>query len=133
MIKRRLLKLKGIEKCEECGYEHALDFHHVEEKSFDLALVVARKISPPLEIIVTELDKCSVLCSNCHAMKHIDIKRFERLKPLIDHKLQTHKEYNKPIDKETVRKLLSQGVSKAKTARLMGCAKSTITRISKGG
>ena len=70
--KIRLLKLKGM-RCERCGYSRnsaGLEFHHKEPeiKSFqlDLRSLSNRKWSA----ILTEADKCALLCSNCHAEEH---------------------------------------------------------------
>jgi hypothetical protein len=69
---RRKLKLKAIEykggKCQRCGYDKcfaALQFHHRnrEEKSFELSLIQKTK----LESVKDKLDKCDLLCANCHA------------------------------------------------------------------
>jgi hypothetical protein len=130
--KQNLLSLKGNDKCEKCRYDGpGLDFHHREERDFYLGDISARKLALPIETILAELDKCIVLCPNCHALEHRDIKRFKQFKPLIEHKIATHKEYNKPIDPTIVTKMLNQEISKAEIARTIGCAKSTITRISK--
>lgn len=64
--KRKMIAYKGG-KCSVCGYNKcpaALDFHHLnpETKSFNLG-----KIKGWLwEKIVIELDKCILVCSNCH-------------------------------------------------------------------
>ena len=72
---RRNRKLRAIEykggKCVRCGYSDfaaALDFHHVVNgsKSFSISNSTYKswdKIRP-------ELDKCILLCSNCHRGLH---------------------------------------------------------------
>ena len=74
---RRKLKIRGIDylggKCVTCGYNkcsRALHFHHVDplEKDFN----VASKIRA-WDKIKNELDKCILLCSNCHAELHYDL------------------------------------------------------------
>lgn len=71
---RRNQKLKGIEylggSCSSCGYSkcaNAMHFHHVnpKEKSFQIS---GKSIS--WEKLKTELDKCILLCANCHAEAH---------------------------------------------------------------
>jgi ribosomal protein L32 len=63
------LKING---CAICGYDkctHALDFHHVnpEDKKFKINVnFMAFKV----EKITTELNKCILLCSNCHREIH---------------------------------------------------------------
>lgn len=57
--------------CEICGYNKclaALEFHHInmEEKEFTISKV--RTLS--VDKIKHELDKCMLLCSNCHREIH---------------------------------------------------------------
>lgn len=61
-------------KCIECGYNKclaALDFHHLEphEKEFKFRNDLRSK-----ELIKPELDKCVLLCSNCHREVHAGIR-----------------------------------------------------------
>lgn len=65
--KEQCLAYKGG-KCERCGYSkcnRALEFHHInpKEKLFE----VGDFITNSWEKVKTELDKCQLLCSNCHA------------------------------------------------------------------
>ncbi len=69
--KRLLVDYKGG-KCELCGYDrclNALDFHHRDpkKKSFSLSTVGLNKA---YSILRTEVDKCDLLCSNCHREVH---------------------------------------------------------------
>lgn len=72
-------------KCQKCGYHQnlsALEFHHrnPEEKEFQLDIRTFANTS--LEKLKKELDKCDLLCSNCHAEHHhpeYDINNIENL------------------------------------------------------
>lgn len=70
--KIQLIRIKG-NKCEQCGYDRnyaALEFHHKtpSKKTFplDLRALLNRKWA----MIVDEVEKCVLLCSNCHAEIH---------------------------------------------------------------
>lgn len=57
-------------KCQECGYSGhraALQFHHIEPgtKSF----TIGSKVTIAWKKLVPELDKCILLCANCHAIQ----------------------------------------------------------------
>jgi hypothetical protein len=58
--------------CNRCGYdEHwaALEFHHCKgDKDFTIANVGNKC----WELIKLELEKCELLCSNCHRIEHSD-------------------------------------------------------------
>ena len=66
--KQKLVNLFGG-KCVRCGYEKyigALDFHHLDpiQKSFSLSV---KGLCYSWETILTEANKCILLCKNCHA------------------------------------------------------------------
>lgn len=70
-FKRECVNYKGG-KCERCGYDKctaALDFHHLhpKDKSFALSNVKSRKMS---DLIKLEIDKCMLMCANCHRETH---------------------------------------------------------------
>lgn len=69
-IKKMLIEYKGG-KCEHCGYDkcmRALEFHHLNpnEKDFGLSRCLSKSVSS----LKKEVDKCILLCSNCHAEEH---------------------------------------------------------------
>lgn len=76
-IKDWFAELKSSFKCEKCSFSHpaALDFHHKEGRGTkksdvsDLANYGASK-----ETILAEIEKCEVLCSNCHRILHYEDK-----------------------------------------------------------
>jgi len=68
--RRRKIKLLAIQykggKCQICGYNKypgALDLHHIGQKSFGIA---DRGHTKSWERIKQELDKCVLVCANCH-------------------------------------------------------------------
>lgn len=69
-IKTDAIKYKGG-KCVQCGYdEHyaALDFHHRNPEEKDVSWNKLRLRS--WDKIKLELDKCDLLCANCHRIIH---------------------------------------------------------------
>src|SRR3989344_6876347 len=66
-IKTMAIEYKGG-KCQICGYQKyqgALDLHHIngEKKSFGIA---DKGYTRSWETIRDELDKCVLVCANCH-------------------------------------------------------------------
>lgn len=58
-------------KCQCCGYNKyvgALEFHHVDKD--DKEIVISRAECIALSIIMEELKKCVLVCSNCHREIH---------------------------------------------------------------
>ncbi len=73
-FKKECVEYKGG-CCEKCGYSKyigALEFHHKDpsKKEFSIAHV---KLTTFSDKIRTELDKCELLCANCHREAHIEI------------------------------------------------------------
>lgn len=67
--KYNLVRLKGG-KCTKCGYKNnikALDFHHIDGKK---EKTISQLSSSKMSKILKELDKCILLCANCHRKEH---------------------------------------------------------------
>lgn len=71
----KFLKIKAVErlggKCQKCGYNKnmsALDFHHVREKADKVTRLIHTLSS--WKKIKEEVDKCILLCANCHREEH---------------------------------------------------------------
>lgn len=69
------IKVKAVEymggHCKLCGYDRcktALVFHHLDPNEKDFG--IAQNRTRNWDKIVKELDKCVLLCGNCHAEVH---------------------------------------------------------------
>lgn len=74
-LRRLRNKLKAIKelggKCERCGYNKhpaALEFHHKNPEQKDFS--IGRYMNKSWESIKNEINKCELLCSNCHRIEH---------------------------------------------------------------
>lgn len=79
--RRRKLKDLAIEykggKCIFCGYSKykgALDFHHLNESQKEFSLST-RGLTRSWERIKQELEKCVLVCANCHREIHGGINK----------------------------------------------------------
>jgi hypothetical protein len=65
--------------CQRCGYQsdpRALVFHHIDPstKSF----TIAQRLSASLKTLRKEVQKCVLLCPNCHTEHHLGLWEMER-------------------------------------------------------
>lgn len=67
-------KYKEEQKCERCGENRskALQFHHKEpsKKGKQVSRLVSNGVT--IERIKEEIEKCEVICANCHQIHHIE-------------------------------------------------------------
>lgn len=68
-------KIKSEKGCAKCGERHpaCLEFHHLDPsvKEFNMAEVSTRV---PRAKMLAEIEKCIVLCSNCHRKHHYEVR-----------------------------------------------------------
>ena len=93
-MKRRLIKYKGG-KCTKCGYNKdvpgAYDFHHRNPKEKDFRISGSCRSWDTLE---KEVDKCDLVCRNCHAEIHNDDPKVDRKTAIkrFEEQIQQHNE-----------------------------------------
>jgi hypothetical protein len=70
-------KIELIERkggcCIKCGYNKnisALEFHHIDPTKKDYQLDVRKLSNSKMEDLVKEVEKCDLLCANCHRETH---------------------------------------------------------------
>jgi hypothetical protein len=75
--------MKNQLRCVNCGQRHpaTLHFHHLnsEDKTFNISYAVNRGFS--LDRIKKEIEKCIVLCANCHAIRHYNMRNKKQTSP----------------------------------------------------
>lgn len=78
--RRKTIRLKAIEykggKCSLCGYSRcfdALEFHHLDPLKKDFAISQYGH-SRSWERVKSELDKCVMVCANCHRELHAQLQ-----------------------------------------------------------
>jgi hypothetical protein len=68
-----LVEYKKTLKCVRCGESHpaTLIFHHKDksEKSFEIGNALTLGVG--LKRLLAEIEKCEVICANCHAKEHL--------------------------------------------------------------
>jgi hypothetical protein len=75
-LKKECVDYKGG-KCQICGYNKylgALEFHHRNPKEKDFSISNRYKNAKINERIKRELDKCDLVCSNCHREIHSELR-----------------------------------------------------------
>ena len=102
-LKKRALELFGG-KCVCCGYNEcsaALEFHHLEPEHKDFTLASVYKNPKSWDSIVKELEKCALVCANCHREIHYGSRNIENKcyldKTLTDYRLYETDKYKKCI------------------------------------
>ncbi len=57
--------------CMECGSKdiphYALDYHHISERYYSISTMITTGV---METYLDELQKCIILCANCHRGEH---------------------------------------------------------------
>lgn len=78
-IKAALVSMKGG-RCEKCGYDRemaALSFHHRDPLGKDFS--IGQNTNRSWASLVTEVEKCDLLCVRCHVEVHAELARSSRI------------------------------------------------------
>lgn len=61
--------------CKLCGENHiaTLHFHHLDPNEKEIGIAMALRLGWGLDRLKAEIDKCVVLCANCHAKEHHEL------------------------------------------------------------
>jgi hypothetical protein len=138
--KQKAVEYKGG-RCSVCGYDRyigSLQFHHVypEDKNFIISNLSFNKF----DSLVDELDKCILVCSNCHGEIHAGlvnaIKIFNEQKDTLPKYIKevkpvkSYQPIEKPTkrpDKETLEKLVWE-MSCVKIGEVFGVSDNTVNK-----
>jgi len=73
-LKRWYAELKSQLICSRCPETHpaTLEFHHEDRTKKELSVSAAVHSGWSVAKIKAEMEKCSILCSNCHRKLHFD-------------------------------------------------------------
>lgn len=72
-------------KCVRCGWhgdQAALQFHHLKGKDF----TIGNAANKSWDFIKTEIQKCILLCANCHMIEHSSKNDKEFMKEALNYK-----------------------------------------------
>jgi hypothetical protein len=72
--------------CEECGYKKnisALDFHHIKSETKKMKLDIRTIANAKIDILLIELEKCKLLCANCHREHHYPDSDFKLIEAFV--------------------------------------------------
>ena len=121
-------------ECSKCKYSgdnfSSLEFHHVRDKKFVINRALLGAIKVSVQELFDEIQKCVVLCSNCHRMEHFDVEKFNKMKLHIDYKMEHHKELRPSLDRDEIYDMyFSRGMRQVDIVNHFKCSKGTISLI----
>jgi hypothetical protein len=81
-----LREYKSTLSCCICGFSHpaAIDFHHRDPKEKIFNISIGPTIGKTIIQIKKEIDKCDIVCSNCHRIIHYKQKHATEVLPVAD-------------------------------------------------
>lgn len=70
--KEKVNEIKKQCKCQKCGETrpYVLDFHHIDPKTKKFSIARMTSNNNHMEEIENEIEKCVILCANCHREFH---------------------------------------------------------------
>lgn len=136
--KKVILEYKGSYSCEKCGYNKnigCLDFHHPNnDKIFNLGDIGKNLTLEKLTTnIIDEINKCEVLCRNCHQLEHVKNKNYiEKYYNEIVEKTENYKEKRSKIDENVIYDMyITKDMRIVNMCKELNLPKSTVSTIIK--
>lgn len=83
--KALLIEMRGG-RCQDCGYataHAALEFHHRDASTKEFAV---GSWHGSFERLVTEAEKCDLLCATCHRVRHALLDEIRGSDPVVEHR-----------------------------------------------
>ena len=129
--RRDKVKVMSIEykgnKCSVCGYNKcigALEFHHLDpnEKEFGIA---AKGYTRSWEKVKEELDKCVLVCANCHRELHYIKEINENQYTILEENIKTENKNKKHYCSKCNKELFEE----TKTGLCLECYKMTTRKV----
>jgi hypothetical protein len=127
----------GESSCSVCGYDKcpsSLNFHHKYDKLFNISVTTSKicSINDLSDKIQNELDKCDILCRNCHSVEHSDFDFFYNNLDEIIKKANDIKYKQIKIDREQIFDMyFNKNMKQIEIAKFFNASKGTISDIIK--
>lgn len=124
------LDYKGQDKCAKCGYKKcssALEFHHKKDDKIKKIVEFCynhswKSVDDLQKNVIDELNKCEILCSNCHKVEHFDSTKFNLHEKEIREKSKNLSIKNK-IDQVKVIELGLKGMTPNEISIELNCSR----------
>lgn len=70
-LRNKMLEYLDNKRCVECGINNpiVLEFDHIDPKTKSFSIASGISNTRSWESIMEEIDKCQILCANCHKIK----------------------------------------------------------------
>lgn len=83
-IEQLLIDIGVVWKCVRCGYDKckaSMDFHHTDPSTKDFE--ISRRWTISKDLLTEEVNKCIVLCKNCHGEYHAGLWQLSEIGLLV--------------------------------------------------
>lgn len=132
--KQLFLTYKNMFSCEICGYNKcnaALQFHHIDPSKKEIQIQKLLRcrytsIENFSKQTCEELDKCQVLCSNCHQLKHTDVNRYNKYEEEIKYWVDSSIPLQLKFTDEQLLEDVKNGMYIAQIKKKHNCSKVTV-------
>jgi len=130
--------LEAINKfeCELCGYNkcnNVLQFHHKNEnaKKFSITdkinTICLSSVKDITQTILHELDKCIIVCANCHGDQHFQHDLYNTYLPEIIKKIEIYRE-TPIVNSKKIIDMYNNGARYKEIMEKIGCSRASIQK-----